>query len=543
MPNDYTINFDDIDLPSFDTNVDNTIITPQVTEYRCGQCGMTHKYKNRFRDIQGSRFCLKCFDEYFKKCDECGRYHSAHYIKTINGKKYCNNCIRKLFYRCSDCSEWLLIRGSQEDRDFYDMGYGVVCVNCYRTNQTECIECGEMYYNRNGQFIRSDEFVCSDCYEEHYRPCRVCQRLYRVDDMTQDEHSGNWYCVHCQEYHSIIREYNFVPKTFPKYKKRYDNQLYMGWELELYNENDYFSKAKQLKKHLEDKKVGEYFMFKDDGSIKNNQGERCGFEVVSMPMTYGFMKDNISIKNLLNYFKFLKFSSYDNKKCGFHVHVSKRFFRPIEVDKIRFFFNNNYDTIYKFSKRNGTGQDYINKEHFTCSDLVKGKSSIGKYTSFRTDTNMKTVEFRIFRGTLNYERFKATLQFVDALCHYAKVMGINTDWDLFMDWVKTTNRYHILEKYIKDKGIVKHYSTADMVHLKKQDFGYQFTQEEENGEDYIEDDEDNGMPLNLNEDVSNWLEQRLHQVGNRNNGYTNWTTSSSENINFNYISSTDEEVA
>ena len=55
-------------------------------------------------------------------------------------------------------------------------------------------------------------------------------------------------------------------------------------------------------------------------------------------------------------------------------------------------------------------------------DFIKnGTSQDNKYYAIRTNVDKKnTVEFRIFRGTLKYNRFIATIQFVDAISHYIK---------------------------------------------------------------------------------------------------------------------------
>ena len=71
--------------------------------------------------------------------------------------------------------------------------------------------------------------------------------------------------------------------------------------------------------------------------------------------------------------------------------------------------------------------------------------------------NTNTIEFRIFRGTLKYSTFIATLQFVDGLCKIAKN---TTDEEWFnMDFSMVVNRiiaefnYTELKDYCEDREI------------------------------------------------------------------------------------------
>jgi len=55
---------------------------------------------------------------------------------------------------------------------------------------------------------------------------------------------------------------------------------------------------------------------------------------------------------------------------------------------------------------------------------VYGKSSGTRYQAVNFE-NRNTVEFRLFRGTLNYTTFMATLEIVDALVHWANQLSIS----------------------------------------------------------------------------------------------------------------------
>ena len=78
-----------------------------------------------------------------------------------------------------------------------------------------------------------------------------------------------------------------------------------------------------------------------------------------------------------------------------------------------------------------------------------------------TPHDKPTIEMRIFRGTLFYPRFIATLQFADALAHFVKEEGTlnssrTNSWLDFIEWCKKTCNYGHFLNYIKnDKTLFK----------------------------------------------------------------------------------------
>jgi hypothetical protein len=79
--------------------------------------------------------------------------------------------------------------------------------------------------------------------------------------------------------------------------------------------------------------------------------------------------------------------------------------------------------------------------------------SYGRYVAVNL-CNYSTVEFRLFRGTLNYNTFLATLQLVDELCHVCKdrsdteIEGLS--WSEFVGNIKDKDE---LIKYLKSKRL------------------------------------------------------------------------------------------
>ena len=89
----------------------------------------------------------------------------------------------------------------------------------------------------------------------------------------------------------------------------------------------------------------------------------------------------------------------------------------------------------------------------TIIDKLKVCKSKGRYQAINLE-NENTVEFRIFKGTLNYNTFLASLQFVVEISKYAKQTELldipTTNWrDIFM----LTN-YSELKNYLNERGLM-----------------------------------------------------------------------------------------
>lgn len=75
----------------------------------------------------------------------------------------------------------------------------------------------------------------------------------------------------------------------------------------------------------------------------------------------------------------------------------------------------------------------------------------GRYWALNLNTNKKTIEMRLFRGTLNYNRFIACFDFADAISRFIKTKETNRllkqdkeyfeiSWDRFLTYCKK-NKY------------------------------------------------------------------------------------------------------
>jgi len=246
---------------------------------------------------------------------------------------------------------------------------------------------------------------------------------------------------------------DYTPK-FRKRKMGWENSLCLGLEIELEHESSNedirnASLSKVNKKLQKLKTRTNPFYYKRDGSLSN------GVEFVAQPMTLQYIHNKT---NMYNFFETIINNDFIAKSCcGIHVHLSKDFFKPIELIKLRMFFSINKKQLIKFSQRNGTNIDKWAKiENYSVNDFLHGKKTCTGSTSIRSSAcsfashlRNKTIEIRLFNSTTNHKRFIAITQFCDAIGYFVKDIGIGAIskqdcWKTFVNWCEQKNRYNNL---------------------------------------------------------------------------------------------------
>ena len=272
-----------------------------------------------------------------------------------------------------------------------------------------------------------------------------------------DGESG--YCLECYVGAGggrLIIEHSYKPipvfchMSTEKETKR-EKLLYLGIELEVEN------RTVNLNDYAHDMQKNNGIYIKHDGSLDR------GFEIVSHPQTAKYHQKVFNWYNLLEQLRKDKFTSYDNGRCGLHIHVNKNFFNnKDDMLKIVLFFYKCFNRLKRFSKRRN--MDYCKKWRQSLVEQVeaeKGSVCLSRDNDDRYSCinfqNRDTVEFRIYKGTLNYDRFLASILFTDAVCNFIKNYSlvffanekhkISYLWNEFLRYIKVSDRYHSLERY------------------------------------------------------------------------------------------------
>ena len=160
--------------------------------------------------------------------------------------------------------------------------------------------------------------------------------------------------------------------------------------------------------------------------------------------------NTIPWKKILDEALEMGYYSHNSGTCGLHVHINRAALgESVEeqentIARIVYFFEKFWDKILRFSRRTETQADRW-ASRYGCS-MDNPKESL---------KGAKTSGLRIFRGTLRYKTFMATLQFVDLLCE----MAINLTDEEFqtMTWkefAKTVSADKAeLKEYLKIRGL------------------------------------------------------------------------------------------
>ena len=435
----------------------------------CDGCGETIAPDGWTFEQDGDVYCRDCFNSTFVKCHGCDEYIKQDDATiACDGEAYCETCLNDSFFCCPDCEEYKSCDDSvtvyYRDRSEWRMKEKTVCDSCADRNYIRCEDCGS-YYPEDMTYDTGHEYsVCSDCYEDHYGLCDGCGEVYHHDNLIYSDRRDDTYCESCYRERGCgsIQDYHYKPS--PKYRhfnqttpnktalsRQPGNRLYLGFELEVESLRESAdSVATDLIADYDDGE--ELFYCKHDGSLND------GFEVVSHPLTLRAHKVQ-DYSDMLQSLKQAGCRSHDVDTCGLHVHVSRAFFTQSELVKLGLFVYFNKSRLEVFARR--SENSYAKFKPVNRSNYLESAESNGRYEAINFEPH-NTVEFRLFKGTLNVETFLATLEFCDAVSRFVKTVSActiarnNGGFESFKTFVnKDGNRkiYKNLLAYLESRGL------------------------------------------------------------------------------------------
>ncbi len=311
---------------------------------------------------------------------------------------------------CSQC-------GAVIDTDDYEMFNGqTLCSDCIDNLTSLCDHCGERIWNDDSY---GDEYttLCSHCYNNHYTRCSNCDAVIHLDNVYNLD--GYDYCRECYDEENnkcrSIHDYNYKPE--PIFYGGSDR--YFGVELEIdgAGNDDYAEELLEIA-NISD----EHIYIKSDGSLDD------GMEIVSHPMTLDFHK-GFCWEDIMRKAISLGYRSHQTGTCGLHIHVNRdclgedRDDQEMVIGKILYFVEHHWNEMLKFSRRSeytmnrwAARYGYENSPKAILDKAKKGNN--GRYAAVNL-MNYSTIEFRLFRGTLKYSTFIATLELVNAIIETA----------------------------------------------------------------------------------------------------------------------------
>ena len=433
----------------------------------CVNCGVeVVEEEARRLDNSDYSYCEECFFNIAAECDHCGGMFHKSTMTDVDGYEFCEDCLDDVATRCDRCGEYVL----KEDVLYFQDGYDAYCEDCFDHLAVECDRCGD-YVHRD--HIHEDDYgvrLCSYCLDSHYYTCVVCGRFVHEYDICTDD--DEVYCEgcfndHCNDRHTVIHKYSYKP--IPVFHGN-NSPLFMGIELEIDGGGYDHDNAAEIMEPLGDLVYAKY-----DGSL-HWKGDPSGFEVVAHPMTLDYFYDQEgNFKRALKKALSLDYRSHDAGTCGIHVHVSRDYFGGEgAVAKLVYLFERFWPEIKRFSRRTNQqiGQwaqryscdselrEYTEVERGELPEKMRklydmAKDRARKYCAVNI-TNCSTIELRIFRGSLKYSTFAATVEFVHLLSTIAKECNLVEVHSMaWSNIVKAASHYRYLPEYLRERGIAE----------------------------------------------------------------------------------------
>ena len=365
-------------------------------------------------------------------------------------------CKKKAGYREIVCR----VCGKKEFLKFYGHTNDYLCDDCAKTHEI-CPKCHKPILKTEMVAFRATTYstrrICKECFE----------KALDSKEIVKDADDGGFYnrtiCVEDENgFHSYIRysginSYHDMKNageyTFFKTEESIDSRspLYLGVELEVENgdtddEDDLEVDAKRIKAIF---KNG-FVEHEEDGSLDN------GFENITMPATLAYHRSIADKYEQM--FKLLidgKYTSHNNGDCGLHIHFNRNFFGTKEEErtsKLLYLMEKFWSEMVVFSRRSESQLNRWARRYDESHEVVSKHYKDGHYGRYHAInlTNSKTIEFRLFRGTLNLDSYFATLEIVDRLVRLAK--GVDIADLKKMTWDDVLNTETLKNYYNRVKG-------------------------------------------------------------------------------------------
>ncbi len=432
---------------------------PNTATSSCYNCGFTDfEERTILNEINGARACQSCASVLLFQSD----YDRCYYPRNIRVRTEEQGYIPQtqidnpeLYTECNSCSKGfhtsnltIVFDGQGSEQ--------LICGDCINENNyVECNGCSTSMDTAFSVLINAGEETivrCYNCADEISGTCQECS------ERTINTYDAEWRCTGCIPESSSVRihQYNYRPtlkfngdRSAGKYNKNLPT--FLGIELEVdadFDEADDAANECRLL-HNED-----YIYLKEDSTTN-------GFEIVTHPSTFAYHKQS-KWRDILKELNENDLSSYDGNRCGIHVHVTKNAFSPIVWWKVIEFSWKCKSLIKMFAQRNGNYEYCRYREPHLYGTLSCDRFPCAPSRYSHINTTHETVEFRMFRGTTDIERFWSTIEFVHALLEFCRTHGYSfikrsekqALWDEFCKHLKQQNYCITLFKHLNRRNLI-----------------------------------------------------------------------------------------
>lgn len=281
-----------------------------------------------------------------------------------------------------------------------------------------CCECGEPtldFRSYNGKIY------CRECFSEQFLSCSRCGENSHKSEVTECR-DGSVLCKKCGQYHFITPYHRYYPKLEFFGDDSKNAFPYLGIELEVDDGGEDNSSAAKIVKILNKENVFAYTSH--DGSLSN------GFEIITQPATKTYHESIAHVyKRAFAQLKKDGYFSHDTTTCGLHVHFNRSFFGDKEeecVEKLLIINEKFWENMVIFARRNERRMSRYSKKispmaitEYIGRSNKNNRNHEWHYYAVNL-SNTQTIEFRMFKGTLNVDTYLATIRLVNNMAIAAK---------------------------------------------------------------------------------------------------------------------------
>jgi len=323
-------------------------------------------------------------------------------------------------------------------------------------NMKKCADCekyvieyhGEMNFAPNGK-------ICCEC-EQAYNECETCGEMNKND------------CLRCKRFYSQLHDYetkaprflffDWIKGKFTRSKvesegnNKREKALYIGDEHEVecgdsQDKNDLVEKLSKFYSNL-------LFYFTRDSSLSQ------GVEIHTHPMTHKAHKqrDWTGFEEVREW----GVRSYDTNTAGLHFHLNRSAFTNWHFLKFVKFINDNIGFTLGIARRKNLHnlndyacfdyrlphdikrylarryREYSGNREMTCNIGSRGAVNLA---------NEKTIELRFFGGSLDEVKYKAKIDYVQAVYEYTQNSSFTRqNVKEFTQYVSSNNKFRALQK-------------------------------------------------------------------------------------------------
>lgn len=360
------------------------------------------------------------------------------------------------YHECTRCGEW-----THGCYAVYIDDVGYYCSESCAVNDgnVRCGHCDE-WVNSDWTWNVDGEEWCESCADYHSHVCENCGDRHPDDDMYVTS-NGEYYCSYCYDDRdcSSIPSWTWYPRIRLFGIEGTAPAPHLGTELETDDGGPQYEYASALD-GLD--RFGELFWMGDDGSLSSD-----GVEIKSQPMTLAYHESIHDLyEEIGSVARRYGYTSHDAGNCGLHISVDREWFgkssavQDVGIFKLMRLTQRFERQFTAFSRRTsnyycnyGTNFDYAPSDKPTkvsVNSYDGDRSVFEKARQFKEHERDKYravnirhadhIEIRIFRGTLRWSTYFASLAMVDGLARAVKVRG--------SEWVENVTWYELMNEVI-----------------------------------------------------------------------------------------------